>query len=143
MNNEPKRKGGRVGRISDEVKQRIINADVNISNCELARQVGISEPSVRLIRLKAGIMSAATLKARGLPKMKPGPKSAKTKAIVKAAPAKDATRALAARVRQEGHLNTLRIQLTNGQMERLWETLGPGAKALALEAAIAEQMKQL
>jgi hypothetical protein len=53
-------KGSKLPRISEEVKAVIRRADPTISNPQLAKQFGISQNSVWLIRKQAGIVSPAT-----------------------------------------------------------------------------------
>ena len=51
-------KAGR--RIPEEIRATILAEPASVSNCEVARRCGVSEPTARLIRLKAGIRSTST-----------------------------------------------------------------------------------
>jgi transposase-like protein len=58
MTTKTKGKGGK--RTSEEVRAAILAEPASVSNCEVARRHGVSEPTARNIRLAAGIRSTAT-----------------------------------------------------------------------------------
>jgi hypothetical protein len=47
-------------RISEEIRATVLAADLSISNCALAKELGISDVTVLAIRRKAGLRSTAT-----------------------------------------------------------------------------------
>jgi hypothetical protein len=61
------RRGGRTSRTPDEIRAKILAEPASVSNCEVARRCGVSEPTARTIRLAAGMRSTACRGKRTAP----------------------------------------------------------------------------
>jgi transposase-like protein len=116
-------------RISDQIREAIIAADPSISNCELARQYGISDPSVRKIRKDAGIV------------LQRAPKIARPKKAKVKQPAKRTALVHAPVVAKKPFLLTITLEIEERRADALWNTFSGDDKAVAIRAALMSRLE--
>lgn len=130
-------KGSKRPRISEEMKAAILNADPSISNVALAKQYGISDPTVWLIRKKAGISSTAATGRRG-----PGRKAAAIAQHPQRKPAEKRLQEIAPR-KEPGEITvTICANLPEERAKEIFANFAPHLKAIALQAGLLRALEE-
>lgn len=134
-------KGQKLPRISEETKAAIIAADPNISNIALAKQYGVSDATVWLIRKKAGIKSTATAR-RGRGRQADANATPAAAQHPQQKPAEKQLQKITPR-KEPGEITvTICSAITEERAKAIFATLAPHLKAVALQAGLLRALEE-